>query len=83
MLTEIKHKWDTLSNEEKFIMGHPNFACGNIAERMRQMGFECARKAEVEQALVIYTMLQFYNEYGKDWAHEMEKFLKPDTITTT
>lgn len=72
----IKRKWEELSDAEKNIMGRPNFACGRIAERMRQMGFDCPRKAEHEQSLVIFTMLQFYKEYGEDWGSEMEKCLK-------
>ena len=72
----IKTKWLSISEEEKDILGRPNFACARIAERMRQMGFECKEKAEEEQALVIFTMLQFYNQYGKDWAVKMNEYLK-------
>jgi len=72
----IRSKWLTLSDDEKNIMGRPNFACGKIAHRMRSMGFEVAEKAEEEQALVIWAMLEFYKEYGKDWSDKMNEFLK-------
>jgi hypothetical protein len=77
---DLKSKWLTLSEDEKDILGRPNFACGRIAERMRQMGFDCNRKSEDEQALVIFTMLQFHKEYGKDWTDEMNEYLNPKTI---
>lgn len=72
----IRSKWLTLSDDEKNIMGRPNFACGKIAHRMRAMGFEVAEKAEEEQALVIWAMLEFYKEHGKDWSDKMNEFLK-------
>lgn len=72
----IRSKWLTLSDDEKNIMGRPNFACGKIAHRMREMGFEVAEKAEEEQALVIWAMLEFYKEFGKDWSDKMNEFLK-------
>jgi hypothetical protein len=73
---DIKNKWLTLSEDEKNIMGRPNFACGKIAHRMRDMGFEVATTAEEEQALVIWAMLEFYKEYGKGWSDKMNGFLK-------
>jgi len=72
----IRSKWLTLSEDEKDIMGRPNFACGKIAHRMRAMGFKVAEKAEEEQALVIWAMLEFYKEFGKDWSDKMNEFLK-------
>lgn len=72
----IRSKWLALSEDEKNILGRPNFACGKIAHRMRDMGFEVATKAEAEQALVIFIMLEFYKEYGKDWADKMNEMLK-------
>lgn len=74
----IRSKWLTLSEDEKSILGRPNFACGKIAHRMRDMGFDIAKKAEEEQALVIFTMLEFYKEYGKDWADKMNEMLKAE-----
>jgi uncharacterized protein (DUF4415 family) len=40
------------------------------------MGFEVATKVEDEQALVIWAMLEFYKEFGKDWSDKMNEFLK-------
>ena len=72
----IRSKWLTLSDDEKYIMGQPNFTLIRIAHRMRDMGFEVAQKAEEEQALVIWAMLEFYKEFGKDWSDKMNEFLK-------
>jgi hypothetical protein len=72
----IRSKWLVLSEDEKNILGRPNFACGKIAVRMREMGFEVQTKAESEQALVIFTALEFYKEYGKYWAEKMNENLK-------
>jgi uncharacterized protein (DUF4415 family) len=41
-----------------------------------KMGFEVGTKAEDEQALVIFTMLEFYKNHGKEWAEKMNEFLK-------
>ena len=68
--------WEKIPDDEKNILGRPNFACASIAHRMRDMGFEVATKAEAEQALVIFTMLEFYKEHGKDWADKMNEYLK-------
>lgn len=78
-LNELKSKWLELSNDEKNIMGRPNFACGKIAHIMRAIGFEVAEKAEEEQALVIWAMLEFYKEFGQEWAERMNEFLKKAT----
>lgn len=72
----IRSKWLTLSEDEKDILGRPNFACARIAERMRQMGIDCPKKSEAEQALVIFTMLEFYKSEGEAWATKMTEWLK-------
>lgn len=72
----LNSKWRGLSDDEKFILGRPNFAVARIAHRLRDMGIECARKAEDEQALAIMAMLHFYKEYGKDWKEELCKLLE-------
>jgi len=72
----ISSKWLTLPDDVKNIMGRPSFACGKIAHRMRAMGFEVAEKAEEEQALVIWAMLEFYKEFGKNYSDKMNEFLK-------
>ena len=75
---QIKNRWAKVSNEEKLILGRPNFLCGSIAEKMRQKGIECENKSEAEQALVVYTLLQFHAEYGVLWADKFGNFIKED-----
>jgi hypothetical protein len=55
---------DTLDDELINILGRPNFICGQIASAMRQTGADIPRKAEVEQAHVIFKLLQIYAEHG-------------------
>jgi hypothetical protein len=74
----INSKWRGLSDDEKFIMGMPNFQCAGIAHRLRDMGIDCNRKAEDEQALAILTMLHFYKEYGQNWKTELVNFINRD-----
>ena len=74
----IKAKQKSISDDEKEILGRPNFQCIAIAQRMRQMGYQCEQKAEDEQAMVISTMFHFFKEYGTNWAKEMNKYLKPE-----
>lgn len=72
----IKRNWAGIDEDIKFILGRPNFACGRIAARLRELGYECETKAEAEQALVIYVMLTYQDKYGKDWTDELNKYLK-------
>lgn len=72
----LRSKWLDLSEDEKNILGRPNFACGKAAHRMREMGFDVPEKAEKEQALVIFTALEFHKEHGTDWAKKFNDFLK-------
>lgn len=76
-LEQLKTNWDNLSADEKEILGRPNFTCIRIAQRMREMGFNCNQKAEDEQAMVIYTMLEFHKQHKEQWADKMNEFLKP------
>jgi hypothetical protein len=73
---ELIESWNNLSQTEKDILGRPNFMCGQIAQMMRAKGFDCPPKAEVEQALVIHTMLKFYDKHGEKWVDELANFLK-------
>jgi hypothetical protein len=73
---QLIKKWIELSSDEKEIMGKPNFTLGKIAHRMREMGFEIPRQAEWEQALVIWTMLEFHKEFKEEWGNQMSEFLK-------
>lgn len=71
----VKRNWEGLEDDLKLILGRPNFTCGQIARRMREMGYECKEKAEMEQALVIHTMLTHYYKHGKKWRDEFNKYL--------
>ena len=68
-------KWNDLDTEIKSILGRPNFTCARIAERLRQMGYECERKAEAEQALVLHTMLTFHEMHLNNWKDKLEEYL--------
>ena len=72
----VKRKNKELNADLKKILGRPNFACGTIASRLREKGIECETKAEAEQALVIHTMLTFYEEFGTNWIDEFNAYLK-------
>ena len=60
-------KLPPLNDELSEILGRPNFTCAHIAEVLRRVGQEIARKSECEQAAVIYWMLNLYLEHGSSW----------------
>lgn len=70
-----------ISEDEIFIMGRPNFTLAGIANRLRTMGVDIPFKSESEQAVSIYTMLQFHKEYGDTWRNELNTFLKEGLTT--
>lgn len=76
---QLKTDWKSLSATEKNILGRPNFMCAPIARLLEARGFEGRKRAEDEQALTIYVTLQFYKEYGEEWADELMKLIKPTT----
>ncbi|HDR2893448.1 TPA: ead/Ea22-like family protein [Enterobacter asburiae] len=49
------------------ILGRPNFTCAHLAELLRKGGQDIRRKAEHEQAAVIYWFLDLYLKYGEKW----------------
>ena len=61
-----------LNEDTRFILGRPNFWCGSIARRLRELGHKIEEKAEEEQAYVIYLMLGLYEKHnGNDgWKQE-------------
>lgn len=65
----------SLNDEVKWIMGRPCFVLINTASMLRTKGYEIARKAEDEQAVSIFWMLQLYQEYGDSWRDEAQKAL--------
>lgn len=58
------------------ILGRPNFQCCHIAQALRAGGHEIPRKAEAEQAAVIYFMLGHYLEHGDKWSEKAEEELQ-------
>lgn len=67
-----------LTEDLKWILGRPNFTCGRIARRLREMGYEIKDKSEDEQAVVIHTMMDFYIKHDKNWRGKFEDYLKKD-----
>jgi len=65
-----------LNEETRFILGRPNFWCGSMAMRMRELGHEIPKKSEEEQAHVIHWMLGLYELHGADWREHAETYLK-------
>lgn len=64
-----------LDDDLRFILGRPNFWCYHLANALRAMGQEIARKAEEEQAAVIHFLLKAYFEHGPGWRDAVEKIL--------
>lgn len=59
---------DELNDDLAEILGRPNFACGQLAHLMVKVGdADIPRKAEAEQAAVIFKLLGFYAERGTEW----------------
>jgi hypothetical protein len=58
-----------LNNETRFILGRPNFWCGQLSRNLRELGHDIPKKAEEEQAYVIYWMLGLYEQYRDTWIH--------------
>lgn len=65
-----------LNNETRFILGRPNFWCGSVSHRLRELGHDIPKKAEEEQAHVIHWMLGLYEKYGDKWREEFEAYIK-------
>lgn len=56
-----------LNDDLVSILGRPNFTCAHLAELLRKGGQDISRKAEHEQAAVIYWFLDLYLKYGDKW----------------
>ncbi|CAI2528775.1 Uncharacterised protein [Serratia ficaria] len=65
-----------LTPELASILGRPNFQCYHLALALRAGGHDIPRKAEAEQAAVIYFMLGHYLEHGEKWSEKAEKELQ-------
>ena len=61
---------DELDAELLDILGRPNFACAALAHAMRADGVDIPRKAEAEQAHVLFKLLGFYSAHGVDWRQQ-------------
>jgi len=72
-----------LNDETRWILGRPNFTCIHMANVLRKNGHEIAKKAEDEQAAVIYWMLTMYEKHGDNWRDEAEKWLKDHVPSKT
>lgn len=59
-----------LDENLRLILGRPNFACGQLAQMLRLGGQEIERRAEHEQAAVIYFLLNIYLKHGSGWAEK-------------
>ncbi|MFW7204172.1 hypothetical protein ACMGF7_24490 [Serratia sp. BNK-17] len=69
-------KLPPLTAELAGILGRPNFQCCHLAAAMRAGGHEIPRKAEAEQAAVIYFMLGHYLAHGEKWSEKAEEELQ-------
>lgn len=67
-----------LDEHLRFILGRPNFWCYHLANALRAMGHEIARKAEEEQAAVIHWLLNAYFEHGPGWREAVEKIMEAE-----
>ena len=65
------------NDEIKWILGRPCFAVARIAWILRDSGYkEIRTKAEDEQALAIFFMLEMYEKYGENWRKEAEHYIE-------
>ena len=65
-----------LDDQVRWILGRPCFAVAGIARVLRNAGVSVATKAEDEQAVAIYWMLEMYFLHGENWRKEADKELK-------
>lgn len=63
------------NDETEWILGRPNFWCSGIARILREKGQAIPKKAEAEQAAVIYWMLELYDKHGSNWKEAGEELL--------
>jgi hypothetical protein len=64
-----------LTNDLRWILGRPNFACHAEAEMLRREGVTIATKSEHEQAAVVHWMLRLYLQHGEKWRDEAQKYV--------
>lgn len=67
-----------LTEDAEWILGRPNFVCGSIAQRLRELNHNIKEKAEAEQAYVIFWFLQLLEKYGSNWRAEAKALLSSE-----
>lgn len=67
----------------KQILGAPCFICGPIAHVLRKARHDIPKKAEAEQAHVIYWLLGIYKEHGDAWEAHANRLLDDITQKTS
>lgn len=65
-----------LTEDLKDILGRPNFQCISLAECLRRSGHQIDRRAEDEQAAVIFWLLGFYLDDPINWRTNAKAALK-------
>lgn len=64
------------NEQTKAILGRPNFTCGKIAERLRELKlYDISETAEDEQAATIHFLLSQYEKHGADWYEKANDIL--------
>lgn len=59
-----------------YVLGRPNFWCAAPANRLRELGHDIRKKAEAEQAAVIFWLLKLVLRFPDKWREEADKALK-------
>ncbi len=67
---------DALDDDLIEILGMPNFSCGPCADVLRASGSNIPRRAEAEQAHMIFYLLGRYAKYGSAWRANAETELQ-------
>lgn len=49
------------------VLGRPNFWCSPLAHAFQAAGYQIKRRAEDEQAFILFWLLGLVLEHGKDW----------------
>jgi hypothetical protein len=72
-----------LTDELRWILGQPNFACIHTANALRRLGHQIKPKSEDEQAAVIHWCLCLYLKHGDSWRDEGVKILEASRAALT
>ncbi|MBD8531462.1 MULTISPECIES: hypothetical protein [unclassified Massilia] len=65
-----------LDEQTRIILGRPNFACVQTAQRMRELGHKIERRSADEQAAVLHLHLTMYQKHGAAWLEHTLKYLE-------